>query len=82
MTFSPQQDLPAGYDSWKQSQPHQELIPEPNQNFIIEFGNDINTFTKESYKTFSSVKKEAERLFNRFGFARVLDESGVELERW
>jgi len=82
MTIPSSYDLPAGYDSWLQSQPHQALIQEPNQYFTIEFGDDNNTYTKESYKTLSSVKKEAERLFKRFGFARVLDEDGIELERW
>lgn len=82
MTIPSSYDLPQGYDSWLQSQPHQAEVIEQDENFTIEFGDDVATFIKQTRKTLTSAKQEANRLFNRFGFARLLDESGVELERW
>lgn len=80
MTIPQSYDLPAKYDLWLTTPP--DYIEEQDENFTIEFGDDVNTYTKDTYKTLTSAKQEAERLFKRFGFARLLNESGVELERW
>jgi hypothetical protein len=80
MTIPSSYDLPAKYDQWLSTPPDSK--PEEDENFTIEFGDDVATFRKQTYKTLTSAKQEANRLFNRFGFARLLDESGVELERW
>lgn len=82
MTIPATYDLPAGYDNWKQSQPDSQLVSERNQQFTIEFGDDQNTFTKETYKTLSSAMQEAKRLFMRFGYAILTDEFGNEMGRW
>ena len=80
MTIPSSYDLPHGYDSWKQSQP--QCTEEQDENFTIEFGDDVATFTKQTYKTLTSAKQEAKRLFTRFGFARLLDDNNNEIERW
>jgi hypothetical protein len=80
MTIPQSYDLPTKYDQWLTTP--LDSPEEQDEHFVIEFGDDVATFSKNTYKTLTSAKQEAERLFNRFGFARLLDESNVEIERW
>ena len=80
MTIPQSYDLPVKFDQWLTTPP--DYVPEQDEHFTIEFGDDVATFTKQTYKTLTSAKQEAKRLFMRFGFARLLDDNNNEIERW
>lgn len=82
MTIPSSYDLPVSYDSWKQSQPYEPELLETEEYYTIEFGDDVASFKKEVNSTLTDAKWQAKRLFERFGYAILFDESGVKLEAW